>query len=540
MKQIQNSKSSGKVTHHSPPEQVMPMDRGGTKAIALGAMCLALFMTNFDGTSTDVALPQIQRSLGANVADIQWILNAYHLPVASLLLATGKFGDLYGRKRIFLYGLIIFTVASAICGFAPNLKILLIGRAFQGIGGAALIPLSLTIVTAIYPDPEARTKAISIWSGVSALAMLAGPVLGGLFVDVLGWQSIFLFNVPLGVITLIMTVRGYQEERYAIATRLGEAEIAKHLDVPGLLLSIVTIASLTWALTDGSNGAWLSPHTIGLLCVSGFSFLSFWIVESRSTHPIIPLSLIRNQTFAVIIITQTLVFFTSGGLFFILSIFLQNVRGYSAVITGMSFLPMNGAIIIAAFASGWVATRLGWRFPIISGLIMASIASLSLTRISVDTEYGEILWYLVLSGFGGGLTVAPLASGAMNSVLPIQEGIASAISSISIQFGGILGIAIQGTILSQRLDSLLKQSLSEWNFPSTLQDKITAEPLNYLTQNSLDIPSTISTLALQQEIKNGFVSGLHATLFLAFFALILGIVLMLVFLPSKLKVRSQT
>lgn len=528
MKQIEDSKSANESSQN--PNLAIAVKPDRSRAIVLGAMCLALFMTNFDGTSTDVALPQIQRSLGANVADIQWILNAYHLPVASLLLATGKFGDLYGRKRIFMYGLIIFTVASAICGFAPNLEILIMGRSLQGIGAAALIPLSLTIVTAIYPDPEARTKAIGIWSAVSALAMLAGPGLGGLFVDVLGWQSIFLFNVPLGIVTLIMTSRSYQEERYAIS---------QHLDVLGLLLSVVTIASLTWALTDGSNGAWLSPHTIGLLGISVFSFLAFWLVESRSNHPIIPLSLLKNQTFAVIIITQTLVFFTSGGLFFILSIFLQNVRGYSAVTTGMCFLPMNGAIIIAAFASGWVAARLGWRFPIISGLVIASIATLALIRISVSTEYREILWYLMLSGFGGGLTVAPLASGAMNSVLPIQEGIASAISSISIQFGGILGIAIQGTILSQRLDSLLRQSLIEWQFPSSLQEKIAAEPLNYLTQNSQDIPSTISTLALQQEIKYGFVSGLHTTLFVACLALLLGIVLMLVLLPSKLKQRSQ-
>ena len=532
MKQIKDSKFANK----SSPNLAIAAKPDRSRAIALAAMCLALFMTNFDGTSTDIALPQIQRSLGANVADIQWILNAYHLPVASLLLATGKFGDLYGRRRIFLYGLVMFTVASAICGFAPNLEILIFGRAFQGIGAAALIPLSLTIVTAIYPDPEERTKAIGIWSAVSALAMLAGPALGGLFVDVLGWQSIFLFNVPLGVITLVMTLRGYKEDRYA-DSEAGACATAQHLDVLGLSLSVVTIASLTWALTDGSNGAWLSPHTIGLLGVSGFSFLGFWLVESRSTHPIIPLSLLRNQTFAVIIITQTLVFFTSGGLFFILSIFLQNVRGYSAVITGMCFLPMNGAIIVAAFASGWVAARLGWRFPIISGLVIASIATLALTRISVSTEYGEILWYLMLSGFGGGLTVPPLASGAMNSVLPIQEVIASAISSISIQFGGILGIALQGTILSQRLDSLLRRSLNEWQFPYDLQDKIAAEPLQYLTQNSLDIPSTVSTLALQQQIKSGFVSGLHITLFVACFALLLGIVLTLVLLPSKLKVR---
>jgi MFS family permease len=360
--------------------------------------------------------------------------------------------------------------------------------------------------------------------------MVAGPGLGGLLVDALGWQSIFLFNVPLGVITFTMTSRSFKEDQNLKT---------QHLDLPGLILSIVAIASLTCALTEGSNGAWLSPHIIGLLGISGLSFLSFWIVESRTIHPIIPLPLLKNKTFAAIIITQTLVFFTSGGLFFILSLFLQNVQGYSATATGVCFLPMNGAIILAAFGSGWVAARLGWRFPIISGLVMASIATLSLTQISINTEYGEILWYLVLSGFGGGLTVAPLASGAMNCVLPIQEGIASAVSSISIQFGGILGIAIQGTILSQGITSVLRQSLIEWNLPSELQDRIIMEALHNLAEIPKDLPSHLSPLLLHQEIKNAFVSGLHTTLFVGCLALVLGIALILILVPSKLKQRSQ-
>ena len=538
MKQIEDSTSANEPSQNSPPNPAIAQGLRKTqsvakpersKAITLGAMCLALFMTNFDGTSTDVALPQIQQNLAADVAGIQWILNAYHLPVASLLLVSGKFGDLYGRRRIFLLGLIVFTIASAICGFASNLEILIGARAIQGIGAAALIPLSLTIVTAIFPDLEERTKAIGIWSGVSALAMLAGPGLGGLLVDTLGWQSIFLFNVPLGVITFILTSRSFRENR---------KPTKQPLDLPGLVLSIAAIALLTYALTEGGNGGWLSPQILGLLGMSCLSCLGFWLVESRSSHPIIPLSLLKNQRFMAIITTQTLVFFTSGGLFFILSLFLQNVRGYSATATGICFVPMNGAIILAAFASGWVAARFGWRFPIISGLVMASVATISLTNINIDTEYGEILWYLMLSGFGGGLTVAPLASGAMNCVLPLQEGIASAVSSISIQMGGILGIAIQGTVLAQRLGVVLKQSLSEWNLASELQVKIITEPLHNLSHTP-QLTSIISPLALQQEIKTAFVSGLHTTLWVACFALVLGIVLMLTLVPSKLKERSQ-
>ena len=512
------------------PDRTQKIAPDRTKAIALGAMCLALFMTNFEGTAMDVALPQIQKNLGANVVGLQWVINAYLLPVASLLLVSGKLGDIFGRRQIFLIGLTLFTIASVICGFAPNLELLIAGRSLQGIGAAAVIPLSLTIVTAMFPDSEERTKAIGTWSAVSALAMVAGPGLGGLLVDTLGWQSIFLCNVPLSVITFILISRSFREDR----------NLTKQpLDLPGLLFSIIAIASLACLLTQGSTSAWLSPPTIGLLIVFGLSFLGFWIVESRSSHPIIPMTLLRNQTFAALISTQTLVFFASGGLFFILSLFLQQVQGYSAAATGLCFLPMNGAIILAAFTSGWIAARLGWRFPIISGLVMASVAILSLTQTHVDTKYGEILGRLVLSGFGGGLTIAPLATAAMNAVLPTEEGIASAVSSISIQFGGILGIAIQGAILSQRLSFKLRQSLIEWHVPTDLQDKIIAEALHNLAEVPVNIPSTISPLILHQEIRNAFVSGLHATLFIAGLAMLLGVGVILILVPSNLKPRSQ-
>lgn len=528
MKPIQNSKSSSETARSTIQKPIMPMEQGRVKAITLGAMCLALFMTNFDGTVVDVALPQIQKSLGANMLGLQWILNAYNLPVVSLLLTSGTLADIYGRKRVFLIGLAIFTISSAICGLAPNLEILIAGRSLQGIGAAALIPLSLTIVTTTFPEPKKRTKAIGIWSAVSALALFAGPGLGGLLVDRLGWQSIFMLNVPVGIITLIVTSRVVQEGRNLTKPRL---------DLLGLVFSIAFIAFLICVITEGSTGVW-SLHILWLLGITGLSLLGFLVVESRSKHPMIPLSLLRNRTFAVVNITQALVFFTSGGLLFIFSLFLQQVQGYSAAATGVRFLPMNGAIIVASLVSGWIAARLGWRFPIISGLIMASIATLSLTHINVDTEYREIVWSLVLSGFGGGLTIAPLASAAMNSVLPIQEGIASAVFNISIQFGGILGIAIQGTILAQQLASNLRRSLSAWNLPSNLQDKIIAEALHNLAEIPKDLPSSISPLVLHQEIKNAFVSGLHTTVFITSLSLLVGAMLILLFTASTAKRRT--
>lgn len=527
MKQIESQSLDG--SSRSPNTHLTTASRSDrTKAIILGAMCLALFMTNFDGTSTDVALPQIQKNLEANVLGLQWVLNAYHLPVASLLLACGKFGDMYGRRRIFLLGVIIFTTASALCGVAPNLELLIAGRAIQGIGAAAIIPLSLTIVTATFPNLQERTKAIGIWSAVSALALMAGPALGGVFVDHLGWQSIFLFNVPLGFITFYLTFRAFKEE---------PTPANQPLDWMGLICSIVVIASLTYVLTQG--GSWLSPSILIAIGMMGLCLVGFWIVESHSAHPVIPLSLLKNRAFAAILGTQTLVFFTSGGLFFMLSLFLQQVQGYSAAATGLCFLPMNSAIILASFMSGWVAVRLGWRFPIVSGLVMASVATLSLTRIQVDTEYGLILWNLVLSGFGGGLTIAPLATAAMNSVLSGQEGIASAVSSISIQMGGILGIAVQGAIFSRRFAADLKQSFIEWNVPADVQNRIMSESLHNLSIIPDDLLSTLSPSTLQQLIKTAFVSGLQLSLFVATLALILGVVVILTLVPKSSQLRLK-
>lgn len=273
-----------------------------------------------------------------------------------------------------------------------------------------------------------------------------------------------------------------------------------------------------------------------MLGVTSLSLILFWIAEFCSRHPVIPLTLLKNRRFFMICMTQTLVFFMSGGLFFILSLFLQHVQGYSAAATGLCFLPMNGAIIAASFGSGWVATRLGWRFPILSGLTIVSVAVLSLITINTSTQYHEILWTLVLAGFGGGLTIPTLAATAMNSVLPSQEGIASAISSISIELGGILGIAIQGALFSKRLTLALQQTLSDWNFPAALQNIVLGDALNTLTKPPSNLPPTVSTQALQEAIRNAFVSGLQAVLLLAALAVILGIVLILL---ASLKPRDS-
>ena len=500
----------------------MTMNRGSVKAITLAALCLALFMTNLDDTVMNVALPKVQMSLGANVSGLQWILNAYTLPAASLMLMSGTLGDIYGRKRVFLSGLIVFTIASLVCGLAPNLEVLIAGRTLQGIGAAPLVTGSLSILTDAFPKPEERAKAIGIWSGVSGLALVAGPALGGLLVDTLGWQSVFFLNVPLGFIAFGATSRVVRESKNPKKQRL---------DMPGFVLSVVLLTSLTCGVTQGNAGVWLLP-------IAGLSLLAFLVVESHSSHPMLPLHLFKNSTFTVVNIVSILVFFTLVSLLFIFSLFLQQVQGYSAVAAGLRFLPLNGAFIIASLVSGWFAVRLGWRFTIATGLVLASVATFSFVQLSADTEYGAIWWKLVLSGFGGGLTLSPLTAAAMNSAPPTQAGIASAVINTSYRLGGILGIALQGTILSQRLASNLRRALTAWGLPSDLQDRLIADVLHGGTKVPSNLPTSITPLALHQAISNAFVSGLHAAVFVASVALLAGAFLILAFVHPTFKKRS--
>ncbi len=492
------------------------------KTIALMGMCSALFMTVTDDTVLNIALPQIQASLGTDVSGLQWILNAYTLPAASLVLTSGTLGDSYGRKRVFLTGVLIFIIASIICAFAPNLPILIAGRIIQGIGAAALVPNSLAIVSDTFPQPKEKTQAIAIWSAVSGIALISGPVIGGILVDVFGWQSTFLMNVPFGVMAWVIT-SGYVKE----VSNLHKQTI----DVPGLLLSIVFLGSLTYTLIEANAGLWRSPLIVLLVAVAVLSFWGFLLVESHSSHPMLPLKLFKNATFAVVNLVQVLVLFTFFSLLFLFSLFLQQVQEYSAVAAGVRFLPLNVSFVIGLLVSGWFSTRFGWRLTIMSGLIVAGVSTLLFIGINADTEYGTILWKLVLAGFGGGLTLTPIAAAAMSSAPSSQGGIASATLNVSNRLGGILGIALQGTIFTHWLTSNLKRSLSAWDIPVNLQNKLITETLHGGVKISNYLPANISQFDFHQAFSKAFVSGLHAVVLVASLALFAGVLLILTFVP---------
>jgi EmrB/QacA subfamily drug resistance transporter len=476
-----------------------------------------------------VALPHIQISLNATVLGLRLILIAYTLPIACLVLPNGAIGDTYGHKRIFLAGLVIFTMASVFCNLAPNLTVLIVGRTIQGIGAAAISPGSLAILTNIFPDPKEKTKAIALWSAVSGLALVAGPAFGGLLVDTLGWQSIFILNLPLGIITFWMA---------SLLPKEVKRPMKQPINVPGMVLSIVFLASLASALTQSNAGMGQPSLAVILLAFAGLSLIAFLLVETRSSHPILPLSLFRNPTTAVVSVSNILVFFSGTSLLFTFSLFLQQVQGDSAAEAGMRFLPMNGAYVIGALVSGWFAARLGWRLAITTGLMLNCIAVFSFISVGVDTEYGDFLWKFILAGFSSGLILSPLTAAMMGSTPSAKAGIASAILSVTARFGGILGIALQGKILSQSITSDLARSLSAWNLPSSIQERLITNALRGETKVPSELLVSISPSVWHQAFSQAFISGVHAAVLIASVALLTGALLVLAFVPPMLKRRS--
>ncbi len=275
------------------------MHQSYVKATTLVTMCFALLLSSLDDTVVNLALPKIQSHLGSGISGLQWIINAYTLSGTSLALPSGTLGDIYGRKRVFLAGLVIFTVSSLVCGLSPSLGVLIAGRTLQGIGSAALVPGSLSILTDTFTEAKEKTKAIGIWSGISGIALVAGPILGGLLVDNWGWQSVFFLNLPLGAIAFWATFVVVKESKNPNQQRL---------DIPGIVLSVVILALLTYILTEVKFGMWRSPLMVCLLIIFIFSLLTFLVVEFHSSHPMLPLQLFQNSTFTVVNIVRILVF----------------------------------------------------------------------------------------------------------------------------------------------------------------------------------------------------------------------------------------
>ena len=497
------------------------------KLLTLGAMCFALFMVMLDNTVVNVALPKIQKDLGSGVSGLQWIVDAYTLIFASFMLTGGTIGDIFGRKRTFQTGLLVFSAGSLLCGVAPGIGVLILGRGIQGIGAAALLPGTLSILTNTFPDPAERAQAIGLWAGVSGLALAAGPVLGGFMVDSLGWQSVFFLNVPVGIIAFFVAARFVAESKNPEGRRL---------DLSGQVLGIAMLGSLTYALIEGNAEGWRSPLIVGLLVAAAVALVAFVIVETRGESPMLQLHFFRNSTFTAANSVAFLISFGMFGMFFFLSLYLQNVHGYSAVQAGVRFLPQTVAIIITAPLAGRLAGRIGSRLPMTIGLLMTGSALLLLTRAQVDTSYGLLWWNFTLAGVGMGLTMTPMTAAVMGTVPPARAGMASATTNTSREVGGVFGIALLGAIVTARMKTALVGKLASAGLAPDIQGRIVAS-VSHGAGGGADIAKLPPAArgVVVPAINSSYVTGMHAALIVAGVALLVGSVVAAVFVQRPVR-----
>jgi EmrB/QacA subfamily drug resistance transporter len=399
-------------------------------------------MIMLDNTIVNVALPSIQRDLGISISELEWIVNGYALTFAVLLLTGGKLADLYGRRRLFIIGLVIFTASSLACGLANSAGFLIGARVVQGVGSAMMNPATLSIITATFP-PRQRGMAIGIWAGVSAMALAIGPLVGGVITEQINWSWIFFINVPVGVVAIVVARLVINESK--------DTSKEQRLDLPGLLSSGIGLFALTYALIEANSYGWTSPRILGLFALAAASLTTFVLLELHQRLPMLDLTLFRNATFAGANSVMLLIALAMFGVFFFMSLFVQNVLGYSATQAGASFLPMTILIVLVAPLAGRLSDHIGSRWLMGTGMTFVAISLILFGRLTEASSYWNVLPGMLLGGFGMALSMTPTTAAAMGSVPVDKAGVGSAVLNSMRQVGGSLGIAVMGAIVASQV-----------------------------------------------------------------------------------------
>jgi EmrB/QacA subfamily drug resistance transporter len=397
-------------------------------------------MAILDNLVVNVALPTISRDLNATTTQLQWIVSAYTLVFASLQITAGGLGDRFGRKRFFLIGLGLFTTASLFAALSQNIGMLIAARAVQGMGAAFIMPLSLSLISVAFP-PEERGKALGIWSAISVSGLAFGPIVGGALVQYANWHWVFIINIPIGIIAFFVSSAVVKESRDTSGT------VAT--DIPGTVLITGAIAALTWGLIEASDRGWTDTLILLAFGVAVVLFAAFIAVETRTARPMVPLRFFRSSTFTGANMDAFAVSFLIAGVAFYMTLYQQNIHGYSPVRAGLTMLPMVVVMMVASPISGILAGRIGSRSLISLGMAIAGVGALLFLRGGVSATYLTILPAYIVMGLGLSLIFAPMTTAVMNSVESEKSGIASAVNGAVREIGGAFGIALLGTVMNQ-------------------------------------------------------------------------------------------
>ena len=399
---------------------------------------VALFMATLDNLVVTTSLPVIRADLGASIEDLEWTVNAYTLSFAVFLLMGAALGDRFGRRRLFVIGLGIFTAASVAAALAPSVEALIVARAVQGLGGAIVTPLTLTILSAAV-SPERRGVALGAWGGIGGLAVASGPLVGGAVVEGISWQWIFWLNVPIGLV-LIPLAYLRLKETYGPATRL---------DLPGLALASTGLFGIVWGLVRGNAVGWSSPEIVGSLALGALLTAAFVLWELRTETPMLPMRFFRSRAFAAANVASLFMFFGMFGAIFLLAQFLQTVQGYGPLDAGLRILPWTAMPIFIAPVAGALSDRIGGRPLMATGLALQALGLAWLAAVSTPTvAYAQLVPGFVVSGIGMALFFAPVANVVLSAVLPREEGQASGANNAIRELGGVFGVAVLASVFS--------------------------------------------------------------------------------------------
>ena len=417
----------------------------------LVAVALATFMTYLDNNIVNVAIPVIERDLHLTTSGLEWVVSSYILVFASLLLAGGRLADVWGRKRLFLIGLSVFTAASLAAGLAGNVDVLVISRAVQGLGAALVTPTTLAIISATFANPRQRAAAVGIWSGVSALALAVGPLLGGVLSQYLSWGWIFFVNVPVGLATLALGAVAIRESRDSAGPR--------RLDLPGVITSAGALFALTFALIEGHDRGWTSPVILSSFAVAAVLGVVFVRLELRVSQPMVSLSLFRKRVFSGGLIALMMWGFGLFGIYFFTSLYLQGVLGFSPTKAGAAFVPMALLMAAGSVISERVSHRLGAYRVVGAAMLLMAAGVASVSLLGADADFASLMPSFAVIGIGGGLTV-PLTASVLDAMPREEAGVASGIFNASREVSGLLGITVIGAVLTARQSVLLSAGQS--------------------------------------------------------------------------------
>jgi EmrB/QacA subfamily drug resistance transporter len=480
----------------------VPCTEAQQKAVGrwvLVATIIGSAMAFIDGTAVNVALPVIQRELNATAASVQWVVQAYALMLAALILVGGSLEDRYGRRLGFMAGVALFTAASIACGLAPSLPTLIAARVIQGIGGALLVPGSLAIISATFPE-ETRGRAIGTWSGATAIMNAIGPVIGGWLIAHLSWRWVFFMNVPLAVLVLGVSALRVPESR--------DDSASGRIDVPGAVFVTVGLGALVYGLTEAPGRSWSDPLVLGALVAAVASLAAFIVTERRSPAPMMPLGLFRSPVFSGTNLLTFLLYAALGGALYFVPFNLLQVQGYGTTAAGAALLPMILIMFLLSRPAGGLIQRFGARLPLVVG---PAIAALGFALFAVPETGGSywttILPAVVVLGFGMTITVAPLTTTVMDSVEERHTGLASGVNNAVSRTGGVLAIAVFGILMALVFNQTLDRHLQEQNLPSPAERAIVAQRDRLA---ALTVPPSLppdQAAAVERSVDDAFLAG---------------------------------